>query len=521
MRLRYAGGAEEAFGLDSEHKSFPLRGEPFAVDVEIVARLPFGMPNRDARLALARVVHVDVQLERLVRRLELVCEAAEVLDGDDAAPALVEAAARALGRLEWPSATGDYVARQADTPLLRNVWELPDGLDPRPPGLDEAARASVAAAAEVLDGELAAVAERHPPSGSLLLTGHAHLDLAWRWPLDETRRKARRTLWTQAGLLERHPELHFNQSTAQVYAFLEEDDPALLERLAALAAERRLEPIGGMWVEPDCNMPAGESLVRQLLYGQRWFQRRFGAYHSVCWLPDCFGFTPALPQLLAGAGIRHFFTAKLNWSETNQFPHDLFWWEGLDGTRVLAHSFENPDGGYNGRVGPRTALVTWRNYRGRVVHPESLLVGRLRRRRRRADRRDGGARPRARRLPGAARAALRARRRVLRARRGGGGRWSAAGLVGRAVPRAAPRDADDAGADEAAAPARRARPRRGRGAGGAVRARRRRPSRRRSRSCGACCCATSSTTSCRARACARSTRTPSASSARWSPGRAP
>ena len=287
VRLRYASGAEEAFGLDSEHTCFLLRDEPFEVEVEIVARLPFGMPNRDPRLALARVVHLDAQLERLVRRLELVCEAAEELDGHDAAPALVDAAAAALRRLQWPSATGEYVARQAETPLLRNVWELPAGLDPRPPGLDDHAHASVAAAADTLDAELAAVAERHPPAGALLLSGHAHLDLAWRWPLDETRRKARRTLWTQVGLLERHPEFHFNQSTAQVYAFLEEDDPELLERLAALAAGRRLEPIGGMWVEPDCNMPAGESLVRQLLYGQRWFHRRFGAYHTVCWMPDC------------------------------------------------------------------------------------------------------------------------------------------------------------------------------------------------------------------------------------------
>jgi alpha-mannosidase len=373
VRLRYDGGGEDAFGLDSEHKAFAVRGEPFEIAVEIVARLPFGMPNRDPRLALARVVHMDVQLERLVRRLELVWEAAAELDDEQVAPALVEAATRSLRRLEWPSATGAYVARQADTPLLRNVWELPPGLDPMPPDLDDAARASVAAASEVLDGELAAIAERHPPAGALLLTGHAHLDLAWRWPLEETRRKARRTLWTQAGLLERHPEFHFNQSTAQVYAFLEEDDPELLERLSALAAERRLEPIGGMWVEPDCNMPAGESLVRQLLYGQRWFQRRFGAYHTVCWMPDCFGFTAALPQLLAGAGITRFLTVKIAWSETNRFPYDLFRWEGLDGTRVLAHMFENPEGGYNGRVSPRSALATWRAFRGRDLHPESLL----------------------------------------------------------------------------------------------------------------------------------------------------
>ena len=234
-------------------------------------------------------------------------------------------------------------------------------------------RASVEDALDALERGLAAVAERHPPAGALLLTGHAHLDLAWRWPLAETRRKAQRTLSTVAGMLERHPEFTFNQSTAQVYAFLEEDDPELLERLVAASKDGRFEPIGGMWVEPDCVMPTGESFVRQLLYGQRYFRERFGAEHTVCWLPDCFGFTPALPQLLAGAGIERFFTIKLSWSETNRFPHDLFEWEGLDGTRVLAHMFDNPDGGYNGVAGPRAALATWGAFKGKHAHPESLL----------------------------------------------------------------------------------------------------------------------------------------------------
>jgi alpha-mannosidase len=128
-----------------------------------------------------------------------------------------------------------------------------------------------------------------------------------------------------------------------------------------------------MWVEPDCVMPCGESLVRQLLYGQRYFRERFGAYHTVAWLPDCFGFTATLPQLLAGAGIRRFFTIKLTWSETTRIPHDLFWWQGLDGTRVLAHMFDNPEAGYNGVLGPAAALATWQAFRGKDAHPESLL----------------------------------------------------------------------------------------------------------------------------------------------------
>jgi alpha-mannosidase len=352
---------EVSSGSDPEHRELPIRAPRFTVAAEAVARLPFGMPNRDARLATARAVWIDVALEPLVRRLELVLEAGRALGGHRP---LAEAAARALRELEWPSETWAYVSRRAGTDELQNVWELPAGLDPRPPALDEAARETVVAAGDVLDRELAALAERFPPAGALTLTGHAHLDLAWRWPLAESRRKARRTLWTAVGLLERHPDFHFNQSTAQLFAWLEEDDPALLERLQGLAEDGRFEPIGGMWVEPDCVMPAGESLVRQLLYGQRYFADRFGAHHTVCWLLDCFGFTPALPQLLRGAGIERFLTIKLSWSETNRFPHDRFWWEGLDGSRVLAHMFDNPDGGYNGRVGPRAALATWTGREG-------------------------------------------------------------------------------------------------------------------------------------------------------------
>jgi alpha-mannosidase len=371
LSVAYADGASERFGLDAEHRAFPLRDAPFTLAVEIVARLPFGAPNRGARLAQARAELVEPELAALTRRLRLVLETATELA--ELAEPLADLAAAVLRELRWPSATWPYVSRQAGTEQMLNVWRLPDGLDEPPPALDHEARASVTAALAALAAGLGALRERHPPAGALLLTGHAHLDLAWRWPLEETRRKARRTLWTAVGLLERHPELHFNQSSAQVYALLEADDPELLARIAALAAAGRFEPIGGMWVEPDCNMPAGESLVRQLLYGQRFFHARFGAYHSVCWLPDCFGFTPALPQLLAGAGIRRFFTIKLSWSETNRFPHDLFWWEGLDGSRVLAHMFDNPDGGYNGVVGPRAAVQTWRAFGGGRALGESLL----------------------------------------------------------------------------------------------------------------------------------------------------
>ena len=353
---------------------------------------------------------------------------------------------------------------------MQRIWELPAGLDPAPPGLDATARASVAAASARLHGDLLALRERHPPAGALLLTGHAHLDLAWLWPLAETRRKAQRTFSTALGLLERFPELTFNQSSAQAYAFVEEDDPALFARVQAAAADGRWEPIGGMWVEPDLNAPCGESLVRQLLYGQRYFARAFGAIHTVCWLPDCFGFTPALPQLLRGAGIERFFTIKLTWSETNAFPHDLFWWEGLDGSRVLAHLFDNPHGGYNGRLGPAARGRDLAPLPRQGAAPREPAQRRLRRRRRRGHRGDGRAGARARGLPRAPRAALRAGGRLLRRRRrrARGRRGRRPGVGRRALPRAAPRHADQPGADQAPAPAGRARAgrRRGRGRAG-------------------------------------------------------
>ena len=221
---------------------------------------------------------------------------------------------------------------------------------------------------------LAELRRRFPPQGEVAMTGHAHIDLAWLWPYEETRRKLRRSFSTALALMQDAPEFRFNQSSAHFYAQVEEDDPALFAAIQARVAAGQWEPIGGLWVEPDTNMPCGESLARQILYGQRYFERAFGQRHRVCWLPDCFGFSPALPQLLRQGGINSFLTIKVTWSETNKFPHDLFWWEGLDGSRVLAHTFDNPVNGYNGEARPGCVAPTWANFRAKARHPETLLA---------------------------------------------------------------------------------------------------------------------------------------------------
>ena len=167
--------------------------------------------------------------------------------------------------------------------------------------------------------------------------GHAHVDTAWVWPLPETRRKLVRTAANQLALMDRYPEHRYAASSAQHYAWLEEDAPDLFARVAERVAEGRWEVVGGAWVEPDCNLPTGESLVRQLLYGQRWFERRFGARCSVYWSPDTFGHHGQLPQILRAAGIGRFVTQKLAWNQFTHPPHDSFRWRGTDGSEVLAH----------------------------------------------------------------------------------------------------------------------------------------------------------------------------------------
>ena len=174
--------------------------------------------------------------------------------------------------------------------------------------------------------------------------------------------------------MERSPDFRFNQSTAQYYAELEQDDPDMLKEIVARSKSGQWETVGGLWIEPDTNMPTGESLVRQALYGQRYFEKVFGVRHRVCWLPDCFGFSPAMPQILRQSGMDSFFTIKVNWNETNKFPHDLFWWEGLSGAKVLAHTFDNPVNGYNGELRPACSTPTWNNFRGKAAHPETLLA---------------------------------------------------------------------------------------------------------------------------------------------------
>ncbi|MDQ2826275.1 MAG: alpha-mannosidase [Actinomycetota bacterium] len=176
--------------------------------------------------------------------------------------------------------------------------------------------------------------------------GHAHIDTAWLWPVRETVRKCARSLANAVTLMEEYPEFGFVCSAARHLAWVEERYPALFCRIRDRVATGQFQPVGGMWVEADCNVASGESLVRQIVHGQRWYISRFGHECREMWLPDGFGFPASLPQILAQAGMGWFVTQKLSWNETNRFPHHTFWWQGIDGTRVRAHF--PPAGTYNG-----------------------------------------------------------------------------------------------------------------------------------------------------------------------------
>jgi len=186
--------------------------------------------------------------------------------------------------------------------------------------------------------------------------GHAHIDTAWLWPLAETRRKCARTFAGALGLLGRYPSFRFAASQAQHYACIEEDHPALFERIRSAVESGQWETAGGMWIEPDCNVPSGESLIRQILHGSRYFSERFGSHgkQTYAYLPDTFGFTAILPQIFRMAGLDTFITNKLIWSDANEFPHVNFVWRGIDGSEVLSHCTPGRD--YNSQLTPKELL---------------------------------------------------------------------------------------------------------------------------------------------------------------------
>ncbi len=228
----------------------------------------------------------------------------------------------------------------------------------------------LAAAAQVRETVYAT--DRFAGEGMMDLVGHSHLDVVFMWPYKEFLRKVGRTHATMLRLMEQYPEFSFCQSQAKLYADMKAHWPHLYEQVKQRVAEGRWELTGAFWVEPDCNTISGESFVRQILYGQKFFEEEFGKRSRSCWQPDVFGLSWAMPQILARSGIEFFMTNKMAiWNDTNPWTRHTFWWEGRDGTRILSIV---PPGHFIGTVDPDIMDRQWRTFSDKHTIGETLHV---------------------------------------------------------------------------------------------------------------------------------------------------
>jgi alpha-mannosidase len=292
-------------------------------------------PDPVYRLLAAAVVDVDTEVRELLADIEVLDQLAAELREDD--------------------------SRQVE--ILLALERAIDSLD----------LTDVAGTASAARGELTAVLARPAYDGAhrISAVGHAHIDSAWLWPVRETVRKVARTVSNVVNLLDEHDDLVYAMSSAQQWEWVRVHHPALFERVRTHARAGRFVPAGGMWVESDTNMVGGEAMARQFLVGQRWFEEHLGVTCEEVWLPDSFGYTAALPQIVSLAGCRWFLTQKISWNTTNVFPHHTFWWEGIDGTRVFTHF--PPVDTYEASLTGRELAHAARNFRDKGAASRSLV----------------------------------------------------------------------------------------------------------------------------------------------------
>jgi alpha-mannosidase len=307
------------------------------------------VPDR-RRFKLAQLVWIDEPAERLYYLMSTLVQAIKLLGEED------------FGALRMLQA-------------LNEAYHLIDFAKPK----SERFYDSLEAAYEVLLERVTALEQFGGLKPRVVGIGHAHIDLAWLWRLRHTREKAARTFATALHLMRQYPDYRFMHSSPQLYKYLQADYPDLFERVKERIAAGQWEITGATWVEPDVNIPSGESLVRQFLFGRRYVRDTFGKEMSVLWLPDVFGYSYALPQIIRKSGVDFFLTSKISWNQYNRFPHDTFRWRGLDGTEVLTHFITSPDDNghtytYNAQVRPFDVKGSWDQYRQKAVNDELLLL---------------------------------------------------------------------------------------------------------------------------------------------------
>lgn len=289
-------------GLDTNHRELYLDNAKKEYEVYLYAYTS----NFDAPLKLNTTLFVyDKEVQKLYHTLRVVYETALTLSENDKIYADIKTA----------------------------VTDAINLLDLRA-GRTESFKKSVALSQKLVDTKLIG---KKTEGTSVICIGHTHIDVAWLWTLGQTREKVLRSFSNVVALMKKYPEYKFMSSQAQLYKYLKLECPELYEEVKQLVKEGRWEAEGAMWVEADCNLSSGESLVRQILHGKRFFKEEFGVDNKVLWLPDVFGYSAALPQILKKSCVDKFVTSKISWNETNKMPYDSFFWHGIDGTDVYTY----------------------------------------------------------------------------------------------------------------------------------------------------------------------------------------
>lgn len=351
--LLYANGRPYQ-GVDGNHQEVFLDGNELGGDISLEFRLWSGLSGGGRPKDMA---------------MELVRADLGILDR--AADRFYYLAKTALDAYDVLEENNEYKPWLLN--MLVQAFALVDYTEPGSQSFYESTAKGVSYLEEVLDG-------RGKPDVSVTLLGHTHIDVAWLWRLCHTREKAARSFSTVNRLMERYEGYQFLQTQAQLYDFIREDQPEIYEAMKKRAAEGRWEASGSMWVECDCNLVSGESLIRQILMGKNFFKKEFGCDNDFLWLPDVFGYSAALPQILKKSGINTFMTTKISWNDTNRLPYDTFLWRGIDGTQVTAHFITTPDPEpdsdsytYNGDTGPMAVKGVWDNYRNKELNRDLII----------------------------------------------------------------------------------------------------------------------------------------------------
>lgn len=364
--------SQPAYGLNPYHNRYRVSasaGTPLSVALEQVTTGLMGTQAVNPGISRACWADIDPLAEESYWDLAVLLEWGDEPDTPaDLKTWLERALDRALAPLYAHSPDESAVRHYAGRPgrdaeeegLFQALAEGPvAGLHPIADAERRALVADLHASLQAVYHELATKAPAG--SGELVMMGHAHIDLAWLWPIAETERKIIRTAASQAHLLEHYPDWRFGMSSPEMWRLIE-TSPTLWERWRQLTTENRVTPLGAFWVEADSQLIGGESVLRHLLYGLRYFESTVGQRPTTAFLPDTFGFSGSLPTLLAAAGIRLFLTTKINWNDTTRFPYKNFRWIGPDGSAVQAMLFGSSPDGYNGKASIRDLKLAWQNY---------------------------------------------------------------------------------------------------------------------------------------------------------------